>query len=165
MTSKEYYFAVIGHYDQPIFEMDFPAGEKKTKDSEGTRHLNHYIGHAALDIVDEHALTTSQMYLKVRTCVRFARITSFLQMVDKFNEWYVSAFVTASRMRFIMLHTHRNDEGIKQFFQVSETTCKILRSCYTKKPNQNQRVCRRRFRIFPVAHMLDQSPVFKSNPL
>ncbi|CCD68293.1 putative trafficking protein particle complex subunit 2 [Caenorhabditis elegans] len=102
MATKEFYFAIIGHCDQPIFEMDFPVGEKKTKESEGTRHLNHYIGHAALDIVDEHALTTSQMYLK---------------MVDKFNEWYVSAFVTASRIRFIMLHTHRADEGIKQFFQ------------------------------------------------
>uniref|UniRef100_A0A1I7TL62 DDE_Tnp_Tn3 domain-containing protein n=1 Tax=Caenorhabditis tropicalis TaxID=1561998 RepID=A0A1I7TL62_9PELO len=64
MANKEFYFAIIGHCDQPIFEMDFPAGEKKTKESEGTRHLNHYIGHAALDIVDEHALTTSQMYLK-----------------------------------------------------------------------------------------------------
>lgn len=65
MATKEFYFAIIGHCDQPIFEMDFPVGEKKTKESEGTRHLNHYIGHAALDIVDEHALTTSQMYLKV----------------------------------------------------------------------------------------------------
>ncbi|CAB3400817.1 unnamed protein product [Caenorhabditis bovis] len=102
MATREFYFAIIGHYDQPIFEMDFPNGEKKFKESADTRHLNHYIGHAALDIVDEHALTTTHMYLK---------------MVDKFNEWYVSAFVTASRVRFIMLHTHRVDEGIKQFFQ------------------------------------------------
>lgn len=39
------------------------------------------------------------------------------QVVDKFNEWLVSAFLTASRVRFVILHTQKNEEGIRQFFQ------------------------------------------------
>lgn len=80
---------------EPLYKVEF----KNRK--EENAHVNEFLIHSALDVVDEMTWTTSAMALKV---------------VDTFNDQYVSAFVTATNLKFLLLHDSRNDDAIKSFF-------------------------------------------------
>ena len=37
-------------------------------------------------------------------------------MVDKFNDRFISAFVTATHMRLVLLHDGKSEETVRSFF-------------------------------------------------
>ncbi|KAL7626218.1 TRAPP subunit [Parahypoxylon ruwenzoriense] len=88
-----YYFAIVGTQDNPLFEHEFgtskQGGDGQPRFSEQARHMNQFIVHSSLDIVEEVQWGTAQMYLKC---------------VDKFFNNYVSCFVTGGNVKFLLLH-------------------------------------------------------------
>ena len=102
VSGFSYYFVMVGKSDNPIFEMEYST--KGADRSFDHRYLTQFVAHAALDLVEEYIWTTPHMYLKC---------------VDKFNEWFVTAFVGGtSRVRFLLLHdaSRIDDNNIKNFF-------------------------------------------------
>ncbi|KAK9281695.1 hypothetical protein L1049_004599 [Liquidambar formosana] len=91
-------FIIVSRNNIPIYEAEVGSALKK----EDAAHQHHFILHAALDIVQDLAWTTSAMFLKG---------------ADKFDGLVVSVYVTAGHTRLMLLHDSRNDDGIKSFFQ------------------------------------------------
>jgi hypothetical protein len=56
-SAMSYYFTIIGTKDNPIFEHEFgtskPGGDGTAKFREEAAHMNQFIVHAALDMVEE----------------------------------------------------------------------------------------------------------------
>uniref|UniRef100_A0A2P2K7I4 Trafficking protein particle complex subunit 2 isoform X2 n=1 Tax=Rhizophora mucronata TaxID=61149 RepID=A0A2P2K7I4_RHIMU len=101
-------FMIVSRDDIPIYEAEVGSAAKR----EDAAQLHQFVLHAALDIVQDLAWTTSAMFLKG---------------IDRFNDLVVSVYVTAGHTRFMLLHDSRNEDGIKSFFQeVQELYIKIL---------------------------------------
>ena len=106
--SGNYMFVMVAQGDTPVYEAEFLNTQRR----EDTSHLNQFIIHAALDMVDDAVWGTQSMLFK---------------NVDKFNDYLVSAFVTAGHVRLMLLHDVRNEDGIRNFFHdVHELYVKVL---------------------------------------
>ncbi len=57
LATMSYYFTIIGTKDNPLFEHEFgtskPGGDGTAKFREEAAHMNQFIVHAALDMVEE----------------------------------------------------------------------------------------------------------------
>ncbi|RUS29711.1 Sedlin [Jimgerdemannia flammicorona] len=114
---SSFYLVIVGSRDDPVYEADLGPSSKAPPVPEGTKkeeskHLNQFIIHSALDIVEEVQWNTTATYLKV---------------VDKFNEFLISAFVSAGNTKFMLLHDTKSEDSIKTFFhEVHELYLKVL---------------------------------------
>lgn len=113
-SGSSYYFAIVGKSDNPIFELEYTT--KSSDRPAENRYLSQFIAHSSLDMIDDTLFSPSSqnMYLKV---------------VDKFNEYFVNAFVgAASTVRFLLLHdaSKIEDASVKSFFtEMYELYCKF----------------------------------------
>ncbi|KAN0064248.1 TRAPP subunit [Thecaphora frezii] len=65
------------------------------------KHVLQMIAHSSLDLVEDCAVGASTMYLK---------------QVDRINEWSTSCFLVPGGVKFLILHEHKHDDGIRNFF-------------------------------------------------
>lgn len=100
-------FVIVGQQDHPIYEVDL-TGPKEQQ----AQYLHQFVLHAALDAVDEAMWATKELFLKT---------------VDRFNNLFVSAFVTPGGARLLLLHDGRGDDGVRAFFgEVYELYLRVM---------------------------------------
>ncbi|KAI0512646.1 Sedlin [Xylaria bambusicola] len=88
-----YYFVIVGTEDNPLFEYEFgtskAGGDGQARFPEQAHHMNQFIVHSSLDIVEEVQWGNGQMYLKC---------------IDRFFNNFVSCFLTGGNVKFMLLH-------------------------------------------------------------
>ncbi|RUS24112.1 Sedlin, N-terminal conserved region-domain-containing protein, partial [Jimgerdemannia flammicorona] len=95
MTSS-HYFAIIGSKDNPVYEAEFSKPTSSAPDGFKDKHLYEFVVHSALDRVEEMQWNSTAT----------------------FNEYLISAFVSAGNIKLMLLHDPKAEESsIKSFFQ------------------------------------------------
>ncbi|KAF1988825.1 Sedlin [Aulographum hederae CBS 113979] len=88
-----YYFAIVGTKDNPLFEHEFgtskQGGDGIARFREEARHMNQFIVHSSLDIVEE---------------VQWGSGATYLKHIDRFHSNYISCFLTGTNAKFLLLH-------------------------------------------------------------
>ena len=94
-----YYFAIIGTKDNPLFEHEFgtskQGGDGIARFHTESRHLNQFIVHSSLDIVEEIQWSS--------TTPTSGGAPMYLKHIDRFQGSYISCFLTAGNVKFLLL--------------------------------------------------------------
>nr|POF18002.1 trafficking protein particle complex subunit 2 [Quercus suber] len=87
-----YYFSIIGTRDNPLFELDFGTskigGDGIARFRDEAKHMNQFIVHAALDMVEEQQWINKDLYLR---------------KVDTFQNNHIHCFLTGGNVKFMLL--------------------------------------------------------------
>ena len=94
-------FVIVGR-NEPLYEAEFHKRGGTASTPDATTRQNYFVLHSALDLVERAAWTTNRMHLGV---------------IDKVNNQQVSTFLTAGNIKFMLLHSGRSDDAIRNFFQ------------------------------------------------
>lgn len=90
----------------------FPTCYAKQRERE-QRYLQQFLAHSALDVAEERHAEAGTIVANLKT-------------IDRYSD-YVSAYVTANRGKFILLHEGRAEDSIKAFFsELHELYAKAL---------------------------------------
>lgn len=78
-----FYFVIFSDNDKPIYELEHLKPDA-FKNEDAGREFHKFIVHAALDMVDELQWSPS------------VGTSPYLRVVDRYNEWFVSAYLASS---------------------------------------------------------------------
>ncbi|RKP09715.1 trafficking protein particle complex subunit 2 [Thamnocephalis sphaerospora] len=109
-----YYFVIVGTKDNPVYEAELGVPVGRSDAQLGKRHLNQFVAHSSLDVIEEMMWSTNALYLKT---------------VDRYNDKTVSGYVTPSNVKLLLIHENKADDGVKNFLtECHELYIKVLLS-------------------------------------
>ncbi|TKA25316.1 hypothetical protein B0A50_06220 [Salinomyces thailandicus] len=87
-----YHFAIVGTRDNPLFDLDFGTsklgGDGLSHFKPEAAHMNQFILHASLDMVEEVQWANKDLYLK---------------KIDSYQNNSIHCFLTATNVKFLLL--------------------------------------------------------------
>ncbi|QLG73795.1 hypothetical protein HG535_0F03060 [Zygotorulaspora mrakii] len=149
------YFAILGKSDNPVYEAEFTTqqgqqGQLQKGFPQHLKELNPFIMHASLDIIEDlqwklnsnvqHGTNNSGFGSFLRSKNVNVTDNCYLGKVDHFYGLAITAYLTFSGMKFVMIHgnldknsTQVDDNAVKSFYQeVHELYIKTLMNPFYK---------------------------------
>ena len=113
--AMSFYFTIIGTKDNPLFVHEFgtskQGGDGVARFREEARHMNPFIVHSSLDILEEIQWGSGAMCV-IRPCnppqiplKANAPPPRYLRTIDRHQSSHISAFLTGDNIKFLLLST------------------------------------------------------------